>query len=537
MLYDYIIIGAGSAGSILAARLTEAPSVSVLLLEAGRDFPDLEHLPSEVRYSYGRADKLISESAHNWKFMGKASDRGEPMTVPRGKVTGGSSAINAQIFLRGESDDYDSWAEMGNTEWSYQKVLPFFRKLENDQDFRDDYHGTDGPIYARREPRENWPPAQLAFLDACRSAGFPESPDHNNPDSTGVGPLPRNDLDGTRVSTAIGYLGMSRHRLNLTIRGECHVRRILFDGDRAVGAEVESGGETFSVRGREIILSAGAIGSPHILMLSGVGPRDQLEQHGIPVLRDVPGVGQNLRDHPLIFLAWKTKPGYDLGRANSHGLSLRYTATGSDLRNDMMLIMLTTAVKREERGLVGNKPIGVGMIAHLYLAKSAGELRLAVRRPQCSALPGLQHAEPPLRRPASERRSAAEPEIGRTSRLRRHNRRACTPHRRRVGERRGVGRLDEEHRVHRPPHLLHLQDGAVVRPDGRSGPVRPCPRLARPARSRRIHHARLRARQHQRPHHDDRRARGRLHLVGPVTPPHWPLASGHSKLTPRRPQW
>ena len=376
MLYDYIIIGAGSAGSILAARLTEAPSVSVLLLEAGRDFPDLEHLPSEVRYSYGRADKLISESDHNWKFMGKASDRGEPMTVPRGKVTGGSSAINAQIFLRGESDDYDSWAEMGNTEWSYQKVLPFFRKLENDQDFRDDYHGTDGPIYARREPRENWPPAQLAFLDACRSAGFPESPDHNNPDSTGVGPLPRNDLDGTRVSTAIGYLGMSRHRLNLTIRGECHVRRILFDGDRAVGAEVESGGETFSVQGREIILSAGAIGSPHILMLSGVGPRDQLERYGIPVLRDVPGVGQNLRDHPLIFLAWKTKPGYDLSRANSHGLSLRYTATGSDLRNDMMLIMLTTAVKREERGLVGNKPIGVGMIAHLYLAKSAGELRL-----------------------------------------------------------------------------------------------------------------------------------------------------------------
>ena len=376
MLYDYVIVGAGSAGAILAARLTENPANSVLLLEAGRDFPDVEQLPEEVRFNSAIAENTIGDSEHNWQFVGRASDRGGPMEVPRGKVTGGSSAINAQIFLRGESDDYDSWAAMGNTEWSYQKALPFFRRLENDQDYRDDYHGSDGPIYVRREPRENWAASQVAFHNACRAASFAEAPDHNNPDSTGVGPMPRNDLDGVRVSTAIGYLGMARHRLNLTIRGECLARRILFDGDRAVGVEVESGGETFSVQGREIILSAGAIGSPHLLMLSGVGPREQLERYGIPVLRDVPGVGRNLRDHPQLYLAWSVKPGHELRRSDRFGLSLRYTATGSDLRNDMMIIMLSFATERQNRGLLTRKPLGIGMIAHLYLAKSAGELRL-----------------------------------------------------------------------------------------------------------------------------------------------------------------
>lgn len=382
MKYDYIVIGAGSAGAIIATRLSEDPTKSVLLLEAGSDYSDFDKMPEEVRYNYSISNILIGESDHNWQFVGKASSKGGEMSVPRGKVTGGSSAINAQIFLRGESDDYDTWASMGNDEWSYQKVLPFFRKLENDQDFSDDYHGNEGPIYAKRPQREAWSPAQVAFYNACRDAGYPDVPDHNNPDSTGVGPMPRNDLDGVRVSTAMGYLGMSRHRLNLTIKPNCYVHRILFEGKKAVGVELESGGETFQVRAEEIILSAGAVSSPQLLMLSGIGPASHLREFGIDVLHDLPGVGQNLRDHPSLYIAWKTKPDFQLDRMARAGLSLRYTAEGSNLRNDMMIIMLSYATERIDRGAVSTTPLGIAMIAHLYLALAAGELRLQSKDPK-----------------------------------------------------------------------------------------------------------------------------------------------------------
>ena len=398
MKYDVVIVGSGSAGSILATRLSEDPHRSVLLLEAGPDYPDFEHLPEEVKFGYATEIDIMT-SDHNWQFTGKATDHAPPMLVPRGKVTGGSSAINGQVFLRGVPEDYDSWTAMGNDQWEYQKLLPYFRKVETDSDFHGDFHGTEGPIIAHRFKRETWLPAQVAFYEACRAAGFPDCPDHNHPDSAGVGPTPFNNPNGIRMSTALGYLDLARHRLNLTIRPGCTVHRIRFEGKRATGVELESGGEVFTVEGEEIVLSAGAIGSPQTLMLSGVGPADHLAGFGIPLVADLPGVGQNLRDHPLVHVTWRTREGFPLdGMAPRMQLCLRYTAGGSHLRNDIKVSMTSYATERLNRGGDRMAPLGIRMTGGIQLAAGAGELRLTSADPTVQPSLDYHYLEDPFDR-------------------------------------------------------------------------------------------------------------------------------------------
>ena len=194
--------------------------------------------------------------SHDWKFVAQATEKAT-MLVPRGKVTGGSSAINGQVFLRGMPEDYDGWASLGNDRWAFDQLMPYFRKLESDTDFHDDFHGTDGPIIARRFKREEWLPAQHAFYAAAKEAGYPDAPDQNNPDATGIGADALQQPQRHTVEHQPRLPEPLQAPPDLTIRPSCHAHRIVFEGGRAVGVQVESGGERFTVRGREIVLSDG----------------------------------------------------------------------------------------------------------------------------------------------------------------------------------------------------------------------------------------------------------------------------------------
>ena len=289
---DYVVVGAGSAGCVLADRLTGSGRDKVVLLEAGsRDSSPWIHIP----LGYG---KLFNDARVNWLYDSEPQRElnGRVIKQPRGKVLGGSSSINGLVYIRGQHEDFDGWRQQGCTGWGFADVLPYFRRAEDQMRGADEYHGTGGPLAVsdRTEPH----PLCDAFVAACAEGGLPPNEDFNGARQEGAGYYQMTARRGRRCSTAVGYLKPARERPNLRVVTESMATKILFEGRRAVGVAYRQGGETRIVRARrEVILSGGAINSPQLLQLSGIGPSDLLARHGIEVLADRRDVGEKFQDH------------------------------------------------------------------------------------------------------------------------------------------------------------------------------------------------------------------------------------------------
>jgi choline dehydrogenase-like flavoprotein len=403
-MFDYIIIGGGSAGCVLAARLSEDPAVKVCLLESGpADKSVLIHCPAGLAL-------LAKNGEANWGFetVPQAGLNGRRGYQPRGKVLGGSSSVNAMVYIRGQREDYDDWAAQGNPGWSYADVLPYFRKSEHNERGGDAFHGTAGPLNVMdlRSPNRFGP----VFIEAARQAGHAENPDFNGATQEGVGRYQVTHRNGERCSAAKAYLAPVLERPNLSVITEAHTTRILFEGKRAVGVEYRCGGLTEQVRAtREVLLCAGALQSPQLLMLSGVGPAAQLQQHGIEVLHDLPGVGENLHDHPDVVQMYDTPGLHELFGISLVGLwravkgifEWRRYRTGMLTTNFAEAGGFIRSSKEEPRpdlqfhfviGKLVNHgrttTFGHGFSCHVCLLrpKSRGSLRLATKDPMAAPL-------------------------------------------------------------------------------------------------------------------------------------------------------
>jgi choline dehydrogenase len=375
-LFDLIVVGAGSSGAVIASRASEDPRRSVLLVEAGPDYADTSQTPFDLVNSHNN-----SYTAHDWGFSYQPTNLGASRPFPRGRVTGGSSAVNTTIALRGLPEDYDGWAAAGNPEWAWKNVLPAFNRLERDLDFGDKpYHGDAGPISIRRYEWDELTRVHQAWLEASDELGYPRCEDANDPEGWGSGPHPMNKIGRLRISTAIGYLSAARARPNLRIRANTTTRKVVFEGSRAVGIEVETDGHVEVLRARAIVLSAGALQSPAILMRSGIGPREELGRHSIEVRSDARSVGTRLSDHPALAVAATVKDPSLLDPDQPIVQTiLRYTAPDSDQRNDLQIEAFSFSPR-------GGNLNAFAVAAVLEQAYGTGTLRLASADPHAAPI-------------------------------------------------------------------------------------------------------------------------------------------------------
>jgi choline dehydrogenase len=332
MGFETIVVGAGSSGAVIAARMTESPAHEVLLIEAGPDYPHEALLPGDLRDGTRN-----STHRHDWGFRHRPTRQQSLFHLPRGRVVGGSSAVNTCIALRGHPYDYDEWASLGLPEWSFGKCLPAFRRLERDLDFGGAAHGKDGPIPIRRHTPSELGPWQAAFLEAAAELGFPECPDSNAPNTHGFGPHAMNKVNGERMSTARRYLTAEvRARTNLRIRPNTLVHRIRVRNRRVVGLILETNGRVYDVSANRVVLAAGAIATPGLLLRSGIGPRDVVARMGGELVLDSPAVGARVLDHPGLAIFFRPKSLENLRFPLIQSV-LRYTSKGSSYAGDMQL--------------------------------------------------------------------------------------------------------------------------------------------------------------------------------------------------------